>query len=264
MKNSQILKKGGKNMSKNYGKFVESEIVMSLNNRHVHEIPKNLKYALYQLYGPLEEDEIIKSEQIDGWMKPDIWVEYKGDRKYISVKSGQATEVHGELMSTFVPFLKEIGVPEEFCNFVLAYCYADGTTDGTGPGPMNFYDIKRHFYEQTAKFNEYMLNHPEIVEKVIDRVLFDGCHEENIKADCLYFGDANYGNIVSKKQIMKHLQFKKYTFMDNPHIGPLQFRAHIRGQSKNPEHEYKRHTIDLWWANLGPEMQRIASRYNFK
>lgn len=247
-------------MPTNYGLFIESEIAMGFNNKKISNLNRNLKYTLFSIFGPLDENEIVRSEQIKDMNKPDIWVEYKGERKYISIKSGRATEVHAELLSSFVPFLAECGLSEWGCDFVKRYCYADGTTDGTGEYAMDFFALKTHFLRDTQRFNEEVMQIPGFIEKVLKRCLFEGNHD-GVPAEYIYFGDSNYGNLVSQRQIAKHLTRKDWAFMTNPHIGPLQFRAHIRGKSRNPEHEYKRHTIDLWWANLYADIDYISKRY---
>lgn len=249
-------------MSSNKGLFNESQIVMTLANKKVKDIPQNLKYTLFRLFGPLDEEEIIKSAQISGMIKPDIYIEYKGNRKYISVKSGRATEVHAEYISSFVEFLKEYGLSDESCQFIKEYCYADGTDDGTGEEPMDFITLKTYFSKRTEIFNKEVMSNQYLIEKIIERCLFVGNRPNMEEAEYIYFGTAQYGTLCSKKQIMKHLKRRTWGFMGNPHFGPLQFRMHIRGKAKFPENEYKRHTIDLWWANLCPDLDFISERYN--
>lgn len=249
-------------MAANMGLFIESEIVMAINKKKVYELPQNLKFALFKMFGALEENEIVYSGKIEGFMKPDIYVEYKGVRKNVSVKSGRATEVHAEYINTFVHFLKECGLSDKSCDFVKRYCYGDGTDDGTGEEAMDYITLKTHFKDDIDAFNEEVIENPALIQKVIDRCIFLGNHEEYLPADYIYFGDHQYGNLCSKKQIFKHLKRRNWDFMCNPHIGPLQFRAHIRGKSRYPENEYKRHTIDIWWANLSSDMNYISERYD--
>ena len=70
------------------------------------------------------------------------------------------------------------------------------------------------------------------------------------------------GYFCTKRQIFTHIDNRKWGFMNNPHIGPLQFRAHIRGKKfEDEEKEKGRHQIYLWWANLGDDIKFISERY---
>ena len=249
-------------MASNEGLFNESQIVMSIANKKVKDIPQNLKFILFKMFGPLDEEEIIKSEQIKDKIKPDIYIEYKGIRKYVSIKSGRTTHVHEEYISTFVEFLEDYGLGKEFCSFIKKYCYADGTEDGTGEEAMDFITLKMTFKNEIEKFNKEIMSNSYLIEKVIERCLFTGNRTGKEEADYIYFGTCQFGVIVSKKQIYKHIARRTWSFMGNPHFGPLQFTMHIRGKARYPENEYKRHTISLWWANLGPDLDFISDRYN--
>ena len=249
-------------MPSNFGIFTEEEMAMAINNKRVCELPKNLRYTLFRIYGPLEEEEIVHADRLRNHMKPDIWVEYKGIKKYISIKSGRATELHQEKLETFVPFLKQKGLSEESCKFLKEYCYGDGTDDGSGEQAYEFVRLKEHFRERSALFNKEVISKPDLVNEVLYRCIFGGAIQNGIEADYIYFGDAEYGNIMSWKQLKKHTSFRTWGFMDNPHFGPLQFKAKIRGQARNPEKEYLRHCVELWWANLEPDLRFISNRYN--
>ena len=87
-------------MGTNFGTFIEEEMVIAINNRKVYELPRNLKFTLYRMFGPLKDEETFQAGRLGNHMKPDIWVEYEGTRKYISIKSGRATELHQEKLDT--------------------------------------------------------------------------------------------------------------------------------------------------------------------
>ena len=52
--------------------------------------------------------------------------------------------------------------------------------------------------------------------------------EENIKANYIYHGDADYGVLVSKRQLFKHCIRRDCKWMDNLHIGPMLLNPHAR------------------------------------
>lgn len=249
-------------MPNNLGIYNEDELVAAINNKKVFELSRNLKFIFCRIYGPLDEEEILHAERLNNFMKPDFWVEYKGNRKYISLKSGRATEVHQEKLETFVPFLRENGLSEESIKFFKEYCYADGTEDGTGKEAYDFPRLKLHYEKRIAKFNKELIDNPTLINKILYRCVFEGAIPNAIPADYIYFGNSEYGEIMSFKQLQKHMSYRTYSFMTNPHIGPLQFRAKIRGQARDPSKEYLRHCVQIWWANLEAEIHYIASRFS--
>lgn len=239
----------------------EYEIVDAINNKKVSELSQNFQFILKKIYGVLDQDAVITAERVANHTKPDIWVEYKGIRKYISIKSGRATEVHCEQLDTFVDFLKENGLTENYTNFFKEYCYGDGTIDGSKGIPFDFGELKTRYKGKSHHFNCEVLSRHYLVENMIDRAIFTGV-KGGVPADYIYFGDIYYGEIVSKKQILKHLTIQSWSYMDNPHIGPIQFRMLLRGHPSRPEFEYKRHMVQFWWANLESDLRYIARRYD--
>ena len=239
----------------------EYEIVDAINNKKVKDLSQNFQFNLKKIFGVMDENEVIIAERVANHTKPDIWVEYKGIRKYISIKSGRANEVHLEQLTTLVEFFKENALPEEFINFFKEYCYGDGTTDGSHGVPYEFAQLKLLYKDKSKRFNREILSKHYLIENVIDRAIFSGA-KGGVPADYIYFGDIYYGELVSKKQIFKHLMIQKWSYMDNPHIGPLQFRMMQRGYPSRPEFEYKRHMVCFWWANLEADLRYIARRYD--
>lgn len=83
-----------------------------------------------------------------------------------------------------------------------------------------------------------------------------------MKQTTIYHGDIHYGVVCSKTQILKHIDYRNWAYMNNPHIGPIQFRAHARYIGKEIKNEERRWEIDFWWANLGADLDYIAERYD--
>ena len=96
----------------------------------------------------------------------------------------------------------------------------------------------------------------------IYRCLFKGTQEKNIEADFIYHGDVNYGVVCSKDQIFKHVDRRSWDYMDNLHIGPIQFRPHARYTNTEIKREEKRWKVDFWWARLPADLDYIAERYD--
>lgn len=249
-------------MSRPRGFEIEKEMAEAINGKKVKDLTQNIKYVLTHIYGRMNEEEIVYSERIGDSNKPDIWVEYRGNRKFISIKSGHAVEVHTEKVATITEFLRKCGLSEESLHFFVEYCYGDKTEDGSGRFEMSFPEMKRYYSERSKKFNEEVSANEYLIYKVIDRTIFTGSHNAT-PAEYLYFGNVKYGEIVSRKQIIGQVFKKDYSFMTNPHIGPLQFKMDFRGPVKNPKYEYKRHMVIFWWANFKQEIGYICGNPDF-
>ena len=110
--------------------------------------------------------------------------------------------------------------------------------------------------------NKELNANKQFVKAVIERCLFKGTWEGNIEADYIYHGDVNYGVVCSKAQIMKHVDKRTWEYMDNLHIGPIQFRPHARYINDRIKKEEYRWKVDFWWAKLSADLEYIAERYD--
>jgi hypothetical protein len=103
----------------------------------------------------------------------------------------------------------------------------------------------------------------EIVRKILDRCLWNGSKNSPVKADSIYHGDAEYGLVVTRRQIDRYLEVKNWNWMKNLHIGPLQLRPHARYAGKVVRSEKRRHALICYWANFVPDLNYIAKNYNY-
>ena len=250
-------------MPTNKGIFKGKEIAQYLNNKKVKDLSNNLKNMLEALYGPLDENEYIYCEKIEDFIKPDIVIEYKGIKKYISLKSGRAESIHQEFIKNFILFLRSLGISKKTQQTILLYQYGDGTMDGSGKRRMKYHEMRTWLDERIKEANEELNSDQYIIEQVIERCLVLGNLENAIPIDAIYFGDYNFGNIATIKQIRKHLRRSNWDWMNNLHIGPLQFRPHARYIDKEIKNEKYRNKIDCYWANLSSDIEFISRRYNY-
>lgn len=248
-------------MHQNPGIKKEEEVVLTLNEKKIKDLKPNFKFLLSEMFDHLEDDKVVQSNLVGGFQKPDFFITYDNQRKFISMKSGQAKIVHQEKLDTFIQFLKDIGVNEYCIEIFLYHHFGDGTMDGTGKERMSYSELQFRMRDQIRKFNKEVNVNKDIVAAVVDRCVFLGSQKDNIPADYLYFGDENYGVMCSRKQVQKHIYRKSWLYMDNLHIGPLQFRPHARLIQKR-ENEEGRLKVDAWWAGLDKDVDYIGRRYN--
>ena len=246
----------------NPGYFKEKEMVTKLNNKKYKDLSNNLKHMITEMFGVVEEDEIIECSYHNGYQKPDIKIKCKGVEVFVSIKSGKATEVHEESVKDFILFLKSEGISKESLKTILFYIYGDGTYDGSGAYRYDYNELRLRLKTRIKLLNMELNKNKDFIKKVVERCLFKGNKESNVEADYIYFGDCEYGVICSKKQIFKHIDLRTWAYMSNPHIGPLQFRPHARYINKEVKNEKYRHIIDIWWANLFEDLNYISNRYD--
>jgi len=249
-------------MHKNIGRLKEDEFVFAINGKRAEDLSHNFKHILREIFGPFDGKEIIKSGLVEKLQKPDFYIEYKGIRKYISLKTGRAQTVAEEKLKQFLAFLRDWHLSEESQKTFLYYHFGDGTMDGSGEKRMDYFVLVQKLAKRIAKMNQELNQNKEFVKEVIYRCLFKGTVETNVEADYIYFGDVNYGVVCNKTQIFKHVDRRTWDFMDNPHIGPIQFRPHARYIGAPIKKELSRWKIDFWWANLSADLEYIAERYD--
>ena len=249
-------------MHKNIGRLKEDEFVATINGKKAKDLSHNLKHTLREMFGLFDGEEVLKSGLVDKLQKPDFYIEYKGIRKYVSLKTGRAETVSEEGLKQFLAFLRSWNLSIESQKTFLYYHFGDGTMDGSGKERMPYFDLVAILKDRILALNAELNRSKDFIKEVIHRMLFKGTVEANIPADYIYFGDVNYGVVCSEAQIFKHVDRRTWEYMDNPHIGPIQFRPHARYIGSQIKKEKSRWKVDFWWANLSADLEYIAERYD--
>lgn len=247
----------------NFGKIVEDEMVYALNEQKYKNLSNNLKTFIRDMFGPVKDREIIYCSKIDGRFKPDIVVSIKHRKpKYVSIKSGRATTVHGENIKEVVLFLRSLGVSRESQRLLLLYQYGDGTLDGTGKVRKDYHSTYDWLQDGIRSFNEEINSDMEIKFQILERMLFQGVSDAAPKATYIYHGDITYGEVVSRTQILQYLKRKSFDFYENIHTGPLLIRPHARYSDTEIKNDELRHRIDFYWPKLGEDIHYIYTRFD--
>ena len=249
-------------MEKNVGLFNEEEMVLLLNEHKFKDLSNNAKYIITEMFGHVNDEEMIHAQKIEGSFKPDFFVEVNGIRKNVSMKSGRNIIIHQELVKQFVQFLKMKGISKETTDTILLYHYGDMTTDGTGKERFPYRKISYLLDKRIKKANVELNANKEFVLVMIYRLVFIGTHRDNIVADYIYHGDKEFGVVVSRKQVFKHIYNGKWDFLENLHIGPIILHPHARYVGREIKNEKRRQTIEAHWPNFYSDLRYIAKRYN--
>ena len=247
----------------NQGFENEKLIAEALNKKLYSQINPNLQTMIKSMFGYRSLFTHIKCVQSKPLFKPDIEITYKGMTKYVSVKMGHANMVHGEDIKTFILFLRSIGVSKETQKTILLFHYGDGTMDGSGKKRLNQADTFQWLRTRIKEANDELNNNYEIIEKVMNRVMYQGIDPLAHAVDYIYFGTPEYGVTVSKKQITTYVKRKSWNYFDFLHIGPIFLKPHARYSKKHIVDEKRHNTVHCYWPNLSEDLDRISRRYTF-
>ena len=243
------------------GHLVELEIVHQLNNVRFKDLSPNLKRLINDIFGVVDKREKIKCYKCEEYIKPDILIVVKKVKAYVSIKSGSANVLHGELITTMGPFLREIGIEDKYLKTLCLYHFGDGTLDGSGKERKNYHETYNWLKKDIGIFNNAVNSNHEIIVKLIERVMFKGVREDAPAADYIYCGDAELGETISKYQVLKYLERKDFGFLENLHFGPLLIRPHAKYAHTPIKNNYYHLKMDFYWPNFKADHHYIYSRY---
>ena len=249
-------------MGNNQGLLKEDEMVMHLHNKKVGELSNNITYMMKELYGALDENEVIQCHKTEDSVKPDFIIQYKGIIKNVSMKSGRSEIVHQEIIKNFVLYLRSLGVSSKTQRTILLYQFGDGTMDGSADKRMSYEKLRLLMKDRIDEANLELNAHNDFIWKVVERCVFIGTLKNAPEADALYHGDYEFGRVVTRKQVQKHIMRKNWNFYNNLHIGPLQIRPSARYIGKEIASEKRRHRVELYWPHLREDIDFIARRYD--
>ena len=250
-------------MPTNDGFYKEDVLIAHLHHQTFGKLPNNLKNLVRPLFGLVEDNDLILCSKVEGYIKPDFCIECQGKRKYVSMKTGSANILHQEDVGTFTTFLRQIGISQETVETILLYQYGDGTLDGSAAERIEYNELRVMLKDRIKRANKELNEDKEILKKVIRRCIYFGTQENAIPIDALYFGTVEFGYVATVRQLERHFKVHKWDWMENLHIGPLQLRPHARYYGKEIKNPKRRQRLEIYWANLGRDIEFISLRYDY-
>ena len=247
----------------NKGLLHEQEMIHSLNNKRINDLNQNLKTLMSALFGVLDENEIIKAYKVDDAFKTDFVIEYNDQKRYVSMKSGKACVVHNEILINFIDFLNEYNISDETLETIKLFHYGDGTTDGTGETRQPYEETYYQLRDRIKKANKELNANMDFILAVVNRCVFKGSNDDNLEADCMYFGDVDYGTIATKRQFIANIRRRGFDYYNNLHIGPLLLRPDARYVNKDIIYRRKLDRIVCYWPNLREDVEYMSKRFNY-
>ena len=246
----------------NKGTLREDEFVFQLNNIKCGDLSPNLHSMMVELFGIVDDTQMIYCEKTFDYIKPDILITHLGTTRAVSIKSGSSQTVHCEQIRPFIEALRKMGVSEETLKTIVLFLYGDGTYDGTGKKRYSYPEVCYWLKERIKAANEELNSNREIIKMFVDRVLFQGVNPDERNADAIYHGDVNFGTLITKEQVMKYIDSKGWHFREVLHVGPINLSACARYVDKPISNERRRNMIECHWPRMESDIKYIASRYN--
>lgn len=248
----------------NEGLLKEEEVIYELNGKKPDELSNNMTVLMKSLFGVLKHDEIIKCYKVDDSFKTDFVIEFDKRRRNVSMKSGKATIVHNEILTNFISFLSKNRISQRTLDTICLFHYGDGTIDGSGKGKRDSYEnIIAGLNDRIKEANKELNADLDFIYKIVDRCVFKGSLDDNLEADCVYFGDKDYGIVATKRQFVRQIQKRGFDYFDHLHIGPLLLRPDARYVDKEIADERKRQRIVAYWPHLREDIEYMAKHFNY-
>ncbi len=248
----------------NEGNLKEQELIFALNNKKISMLSNNMRWLMRSLFGVLDDNQLIKCYKVDDINKTDFVIEYDGRKRNVSMKSGKAVNVHNEILQNFISFLGSKGISKRTRDTICLFHYGDGTLDGSGgEGRLSYAAVSQGLGDRIKEANLELNSNMNFILDVMDRCIFKGANPDNIEADCVYFGDVDYGIVATKNQFVRNTRRRCFDYYDHLHIGPLLFRPDARYVGKEITYERKRNRIVAYWPNLREDIEYMSKRFNY-
>ena len=239
---------------KNNGLENEQDIIKVLNGKTYDELPDFWKRRMKQLERNFPTDQKIECYKCVYNQKADIGIRMNNYRYNISIKSGYFVSVHNERISSFTGFLRSLGVSDELINVLKYYHYGDETLDGTGKVHYNLETIKSKMKDKIEEFNR-CVNEPEILKHIIIRFLCAGTPFQKSYVTHIFFGTAEYGEMLDVKTIIGYIMSGYSINTDSIHFGPFIYTPAYRGLENFDANNVRRYYINIKWPSINRDIR---------
>lgn len=246
---------------RNNGIKLENEIILHIDGKYFNELNNNMKCFIKSIYSTnLNKAKMFKAKKFYNNYKPDIVIEHNGVKKYISIKSGKSCSIHQEHIYSFINFLYDLNCSPELANELKLFQFNDGTKNGSGIIRKNAMDFQENNYDSIKLINSFF-NKNEIIDKIIDRLLFAGEYYGVPKVEYIYYGNLEKGIFADRKSIINYLA-KKHIFSSSIHVSKLYYQSLHRNLKLELEHEYRRYYIQFKWYSIEEDLKEIIKSKN--
>ena len=240
----------------------EYAFVLALNNKTKKELNPLLNDLIYYLFGNIDDNTMIKAWRNHEKQKTDVFIKVDGLMKGISIKLGSRNSVHTERLSTFVKFLKEIGLDNDVINIYLKYHYGDGSVTGKGDNRMSVEEVKEKYKKAIIIFNN-KVNNEEIVMKAIERFILKGTNSD-FKINAIVHGTPEDFLWISEQNIIKVIMKNINKFSSSIHFSSLYVQPITRCLNYNSKYEDSRNIVQIKWYSLEDDIIEYMNDYKME
>lgn len=237
----------------------EYDLINHINsNKYIDKMNVNIATFLKEIFKDDLINTTIRAEKYHENYKPDIVIEAKNKKIYISIKSGQDNSVHQEHIHSFCSFLSDLKIKNTTINLLKEFHFNDGSINGSGKKKKSAYNFYRETPEKCFIIN-YELNQQNVKEKCLNRILFDGEYYNLPSVDYIYHGSVNKGIWASKKEILEYLL--KYDLDTiSLHISKIYCQSWQRNLKNNTSSEFRRYYIQFKWHTVEEDLIKIKQK----
>lgn len=226
----------------------ECDFAKHLNGKRIKELYPHDQNMIYQLYGKVNANSIVKANVSYAKKKYDLIININGIKKGVSIKKGINNSVHLERISSFIHFLIEAGVPRYNVIRYLKYHYADGTMNGSGEVRLSAKEYKENHAEDIEKLN-LCFSDPVLVKKAIQRFVVQGWNG-NIPIDGLIYGVVSDYLFITTEEIENIIMSKINISSSGPHFSCLFCQPLSRNLNNNSKNERCRYLVQIKWYTI--------------
>jgi hypothetical protein len=238
----------------------ENSLIDELNGKKIIELNDNLKRFILFLFDSVSDEDTVNACSGKKGQKPDLIIKINDNIKKVSVKIGAGNSVHQESIDLFMDFLSSIGISENIKGEILKFHWGDGTIDGTGKNRISSAEYKIANTYAIQLINREV-NEKKVLEKFVNRVLFQGKSLDFDIVDAIYYGNSQNGHWAKREEVVNYIVSNKFD-SDSIHFGPLNYQIWNRCLNFNPKTENRRSVMQVKWASLLEDIINIEQRRN--
>ena len=234
----------------------ELDLIEYINSKNVYDsYNENIQKFLNFIFDFDLSGENIKCYKEKGQQKPDLSITCKGIKKFISVKKGSGNSVHQESFNDFINFLNGISVSESTIEGIKLYHYGDGTIDDTGKIRFSGNECSS-IYSSEIKTINAELNKSNILEIILDRILFLGNFNGGNLTDYVYYGTVYNGIWASREELLEYFLTNQFT-SNTIHFASLTYQVWGRNHNFTAKNPDRRYVMQVKWSQIVSDICKI-------
>ena len=200
----------------------EYAIIEEINMKKYYQLREHWKIIIKIIFPFIKDDDLLRAFSFnDKHAKPDIYIAYKGLKKYISIKTGTNPSIHQEYYYDFFKFLERNGLDKKIIKII--YFYHFGITNKLSNNGLPF--TKDEIVDKYKKYiifaNQEINKNKDLIKRVINRAVIQGNNTERQIIDYFYYGNNEKGYLLTKNDIYRMVLKEKKEDDKFIHFGGL-------------------------------------------